>query len=407
MSGNKYWVILILITNSITSSANFITQVKNLQVLGDTTVMAVVNNSMNNNTFLKALTDIKKFPIPQNQRNSLEMQMHLTFSSFLSNNRYYKELIEESEKGFIPKDSILNIIKNGTVVEDQVFKKILEKAKNTNLIMFNENHYYPQHRIFIWEMLPKLRELGYTYLALEGLYLQQDSLLNLQNGYPTIQTGFYTREQNFVNLIREAKKLGFTFVAYENQDSKKDREIGQAENLYSKTFAVNKNAKVVVLAGIDHILERPTLSGKRWLANILIEDYKLNPLTISQTHFNIYRKYNTAKYQLLSSANFNALNNMPSVDYFLLNNRLDNDLIWESLFTYENKQIEEVQLSVFYLKEIKNENDFHKNLPYYTAIIASGEKAEFPYNKDQPFLLVIYDRSGNVLHKKSHVFNKE
>ena len=48
-------------------------------------VMDIVNGAMNKNLFLKTLTEIKQFEIPKNQRNSLEMQMQLTYSSFLGN----------------------------------------------------------------------------------------------------------------------------------------------------------------------------------------------------------------------------------------------------------------------------------------------------------------------------------
>ena len=46
-------------------------------------------------------------------------------------------------------------------------------------------------------------------------------------------------------------------MAYENTDPDKDREEGEAENLYRGTFAADPSAKVFVFAGGSHIMERP------------------------------------------------------------------------------------------------------------------------------------------------------
>ncbi len=253
------------------------------------TVMSVVNRSMSSNTFFKQLTEIAQYPLPANQGNSLELQMQLTFSSFLQNNPLYSQLITQIERAFKPKDSVVNLIKANTVFDTQVVDSIVAQAQLTNVLMINENHFYPAHRSFILELLPRLRAAGYTHLALEALAAPQDSVLNQPNGFPTLKTGFYTREQTYGNLLRAAKTLGFNFVAYENETAGKDREVGQAENLYRKTIGMDKRAKVLVIAGIDHILEQPTRSGKKWMATRFREMYGINPLTISQTHLNLYR----------------------------------------------------------------------------------------------------------------------
>ncbi|MEI2421091.1 hypothetical protein V6O07_12530, partial [Arthrospira platensis SPKY2] len=123
------------------------------------------------------------------------------------------------------------MILNNSVQNSYVLDTIIEKAKNHRIIMINENHYYPNHRLLVTELLPKLKEIGYTHLALEALGKSQDSILNLPNSYPTLNSGFYTSEQNFANLIRKAKELNFKFVAYENHYENKNREFTQAENL--------------------------------------------------------------------------------------------------------------------------------------------------------------------------------
>ena len=372
------------------------------QYLQDTgSVMSVVNRSMSSNTFLKSLTEIKQYPIPKNQGNSLALQMQLTFTSFLGNNALYNDLITQIESSFKPNDSIVNVIKNNVVVNDAVLDSIVAKARLTNVVMINENHFYPSHRSFIVALLPKLKAAGYTHLALEALDAPSDSVLNKPNSFPVLQTGFYTREQTFGNLLREAKTLGYHFVAYENVNNSKDRELGQAENLYRKTIGSDKNAKVVVIAGIDHILERPTASGKKWMAMLFKEMYQIDPLTISQTHLNLYRKESNATYQLLAKNELNGIAKIASVDYFLLNKKQNDASLWKEKSNYANRFDKPVQVSVFYQKEMKKENDYHQNVPYYTTLVPASKSVAIPYTTDEPAIVVVYDELGNVLEKKS------
>ena len=170
---------------------------------------------------------------------------------------------------------------------DSVLQTIVRFASDKKLVMINENHFYPNHRFVVSDVLNDFRRFGYDHLALEVLAFLQDSILNAQNAYPTLKTGFYTNEQHFANHIRKAKALGYNFVAYENSDSNKGREVEQAECLYNKTFAKYPDAKVLVLAGIDHIFEKPTERGEEWLGYVFKTTFDVDTLTISQTHLNL------------------------------------------------------------------------------------------------------------------------
>lgn len=390
------------LNNMRTDLNNIYARIKSgTEYLQDTgSVMSVVNRSMSSNAFLKSLTEIQQYPLPKNQGNSLALQMQLTFASFLANNPLYQALITQIEAPVKLKDSLINMIKSNTVTGDKVMDSLVVGARLTNMVMVNENHFYPAHRSFMLDLLPRLRAEGYTYLALEALGAPADSLLNLADGFPVINTGFYTREQTYGNLLRAAKKLGYQFVAYENDNNKKEREQGQAENLYRKTLGKDKDAKVVVIAGIDHILEQPTASGKKWMATLFKELYHINPLTISQTHLNSYRKFSPADYQLLSYSELNGIANRVSVDYFLLNNKKSTLATGQQKVSYVNRFDQQIQVSVFYQKEMRRDNDYHQNIPYYAALIAAGKSIAIPYAKELPALLVVYDKLGNVLEKK-------
>ncbi len=365
------------------------------------TVMDIVNASMNSNLYYKTLTEIQQFKIPKNQGNSLELQMQLTYASFLGRNKIYDQLLSQLETSFEPKDSISRAVKNNELQDDAVFDKIVAGAKSTNIVMVNENHFYPSHRLFITQLLAKLRAIGYTHLALEALASPNDSLLNLSQQFPKLQTGFYTREQNYGNLLREAKRLGYQFIAYENEDPKKDREVGQAENLYRKTIGKDKNAKVLVIAGIDHILEQPSSSGKKWMATIFKSYYQIDPLTISQTHLNNYRKYSNTTYKLLSKIELNGITPVASVDFFLLNNQNNQPGRWLSGYNFENKYHRPVQVSLFNKTELKNELDYQQCVPYFVKLVEKDKNYTLPFQKNEAVFMVVYDKLGNILEKRS------
>uniref|UniRef100_UPI0040470810 hypothetical protein n=1 Tax=Flavobacterium sp. TaxID=239 RepID=UPI0040470810 len=362
------------------------------------TIMDIVTKYHNSNRYYSALKELIHFPCYDKQEEWTRLQMALTFSSFLGDNEYYNSFLEKLESNFTKNDTIATII-NENVITHNVIDQIIEEAKKHKIVMVNENHFYPNHRLLIIDLLPKLKEIGYNYLALEALGEKQDSILNLKNSYPTLSTGFYTKEQNFSNLIRNAKKLGFKFVAYENVDSNKNREVGQAENLYNKTFKTDANSKVLVLAGIDHILEKPTKNGKEWMASIFKNKYHIDPLTISQTHLNSYRKFHQFNYGMITG-NLFVKDRLNAVDFLVLNNQKNRQLYEFYFFEYKNKFSEEIQISLFNNNEIINKYDFNNKLPYFTTLIKSKSKVKLPISKVHKSLLVVSDKNGNIIHKE-------
>jgi hypothetical protein len=154
--------------------------------------------------------------------------------------------------------------------------EVLRQTAATSLVLFNENHVQPKGRYWLRTLLPALYQQGFRYLALEAL---GDDANLPQRGYPTLGSGFYLREPQLANLVREALALGFTLVPYDTMAD--DREQGQAQNLWRRSLGQDPQAKVVVLAGFGHIDERVG-SGKS-MARWLHELSGINPLTINQT----------------------------------------------------------------------------------------------------------------------------
>lgn len=365
-------------------------------------IFDIVDKYRSSNKFYSALREIREFPTYDKHEEWTKLQLELTFSSFLGSNEYYESYLSIIESKFNKNDSISKVILNNSVHNSYVLDTIVEKAKNHIIIMINENHYYPNHRLLVTELLPKLKEIGYTHLALEALGKCQDSILNLPNTYPTLKSGFYTSEQNFANLIRKAKELNFKFVAYENYYEDKNREFTQAENLYNKTFLVDPNCKVVVLAGIDHILEK-SINGKERMASIFKNKYNIDPLTLSQTHLNNYRKIIDNKYAIIDSDFFDN-SNFPAVDYLVLNNNMNN--VYENfpaLFNFKNNSENDVQVLLFYGDEIENKYDFMRRVPYYTSIIKSKTSLYLPLDNKHETHLYTLDINGNFV--ENQIFN--
>ncbi|TCK84720.1 hypothetical protein [Albibacterium bauzanense] len=362
-------------------------------------ILDLFNSYNKSNQFYSISKALESYPTNNTDEAWLKLQLRLTVTSYLRNNKEYDELLNEYESRVATNDTILNTIHKNVVSDSLAINKIVESAKDHQVVMLNENHFYPSHRILATDLLVKLRAIGYTYLALETLAETQDSLLNLEGAYPTLETGYYTREQNYGNLLRQAKKLGYKFVAYENIDKTKDREIGEAENLFNKTIAIDPDAKVFVIAGISHILEEPTSDGKKWMATVFKEKYGIDPLTISQTQLSIYRKTLPGKYNLVEKSNFND-HGLNSVDFHILNN-MEYPSYWDSTFNYKNKYKENVQIALFYSSELKTDSDFQKAIPYFTALIEKEENVTLPFNKDDEIYLVVYDEKGKVVEDQT------
>lgn len=357
-------------------------------------IFDVVNKYNNSIRFYAALNEIDQFPTFDDNDEWMKLQLELTFASMLGINDNYRSLLHSYEKRFTPKQNIAAIIKESSLQDSTAMGKILTAANDANLIMINENHFYPNHRVFLIELLPKLKQLGYNKLAVEALFPHQDSILNRVNAYPTTESGFYIKEQNFSNLIRLAKELNFEFIEYEfdETDTTKTRELGQATNLYNKTFKIDPNSRVIVLAGIDHVLEEPDSRGKKWMANIFKEKYNIDPITISQTHLNTYRHNITRNYALIDG---DMLTDIPlsSIDFHIINNTSLN-MSFSRFFEYKNDTDEDLQICLFITDEMKNPEIPFKNIPYYTTIVKSNEEVELPYYGNKIISIFIFNRRG-------------
>lgn len=186
------------------------------------------------------------------------------------------------------RDSV-GVVPCGTRAVDAV-RWIAAAADTAQVVMINERHHAAADRLLTLRLLPLLYARGYRYLAAETLDHADDSLN--ARPYPVVASGFYSNEPVFAEVLREARRLGFTLVPYEIRDDQRgadttrtpqqQRDFAQAQNLVDGIFRADPDAKVLVHAGFGHIHEASTPT---WypMALYLRELTGIDPLTVDQT----------------------------------------------------------------------------------------------------------------------------
>lgn len=172
-------------------------------------------------------------------------------------------------------------------------------SESERVIMFNEAHHRPEHRAFVSNQLASLYNKGFHYLAIEALSYMDTNLS--KRGYPIIdQSGFYTNEPFFSDMLQRAIKLGYRLIPYEDTCLTKytnsnntdpialanTREESQAMNI-SNILKTDSLAKIVVYAGYGHI-EEEAISGWKPMASYFFDQTGINPLTIDQVEMSEY-----------------------------------------------------------------------------------------------------------------------
>lgn len=165
---------------------------------------------------------------------------------------------------------------------------IVDAAKDKQVVMINEDHNTPKHRLLTYNLLDDFYKMGYRYLAVEAID-DDSAIVNL--GYPKISSGFYMAEPNMGDMIKKAIELGFKVVPYESEDETEDdpkvphytqniREVDQAKNIY-QLLVKDPKAKILVHAGHGHIWER---GGEViYMAQYFKILSGIDPLTVNQS----------------------------------------------------------------------------------------------------------------------------
>jgi len=291
---------------------------------------------------------------------------------------------------------------------------IIEQSKNEQVIIINEAHHISKHRLFTRSLLQELFDNGYRYLGLEALF---DSTIN-ERKYPVIDTGYYTKEPEFGNLITEALKIGFTLFNYEATEGKngKEREIEQAENI-QKFIESNPKGKVLIHCGYAHAYENDYPAWGKAMAGRLKENTSIDPLTIDQTMFleksdaeynHLFIKLNKTKEPIIlideSGKIFNGTNENKQTDIVIIpsktdyiNNRPDWLLRGRKAYTIPLSKIEkhEPLLILAY-----RNNEFENNgIPTDIIEITDNKTANELYLIDGVYTIVMKDGNYHVINQ--------
>lgn len=181
---------------------------------------------------------------------------------------------------------------------DDVLDRLVAAASETSIVIINEAHDRPVHRLLIGEFARKLRDHGYDTYAAEafGDYTSEE-LLRLSTPVVKQEMGSYTNEPTFARTIVQLREDGYKFLSYDNFTPSPDieyskvsrieaREEAQVRELMSKFDFYDSNSKIIVHVGYSHAREVPQVgetSQIEWMASKLKTATGVDPLTIDQT----------------------------------------------------------------------------------------------------------------------------
>ncbi len=184
---------------------------------------------------------------------------------------------------------------------EPAIREIVRRARNTRIVILDENHLDPRGRAFGLEVARALRPLGYTVLAVEALKrvaddddARQKMAKLIADGYPRQSSGYYLDDPVFADFIRQSVALGYRPVTYEqirtdySKDAKvaqEQREQDQADNIVDRAVRAFPDAKILIYAGEHHAAERPIAAeggALPMMAGLLKRATGIDPLTIDQ-----------------------------------------------------------------------------------------------------------------------------
>lgn len=192
--------------------------------------------------------------------------------------------------------------------EAEVLERIVETAREHRVVIINESHVVTRHRDFSRKVIRALRPLGYSVLAAETFAnVPEDALdpVEIYADLPFVERrlGYYSKESVFGAMLRDAKALGYRFVAYEQvfdpnrvrpdddgdwRLSIRDRETAQAQNLAKLIQTLSLDEKLIVHVGYAHAREAVVIEKDGWESAWMAARLKLttgiDPLTIEQTY---------------------------------------------------------------------------------------------------------------------------
>jgi hypothetical protein len=205
----------------------------------------------------------------------------------------YELALQEYNKGTLPKNLYkwVDIAKLSKYEVTNAKEYILQQVANNQIIIINEAHHMPSHCVFTISLLKDLKNLGFSYLSIEGLRRKKGDSINLRE-YPLLNDVDYFDPQ-FGNLIRTGLSLHYRVSGHDTADYSvrndptlfaQRRDSLGAVNI-KKILDADKNAKIVIHCGYSHGDECSLKDlGKRFALQVK-ELTGIDPFTVNQVQF--------------------------------------------------------------------------------------------------------------------------
>lgn len=152
------------------------------------------------------------------------------------------------------------------------FKEIVRRAKETNVVVIDEQHDNTDYRAFVTQVIEVLRPLGYNVFAMPFFFPGAD----LDHPGVLLSDGYYTAEPELGRELELAKQLGYRIVSIalsDEQEALPTAELrlrASATNIKTAIFEGEPSAKVIIHTGAPKEDSLKAVLG-------------VDPLTIRQT----------------------------------------------------------------------------------------------------------------------------
>ena len=173
--------------------------------------------------------------------------------------------------------------------------KIREMAKTHKLVLINESHSKPLHRIFVMKVAEALAQDGFDHYGGESLSKKfKDPGFSAEvsrRGYLTEKESWYLANEPYLGHALEGIiESGYKLFAYETEipmppDTYSQVSHRDGNNAKHVLDYMNKfpDGRFLIHTGPHHLKETSDNSGQSWMAKYIKETSDVDPLTIAQT----------------------------------------------------------------------------------------------------------------------------
>jgi hypothetical protein len=285
---------LISLTIALTALTNYNAS---CQISGDTSVLSIeaiynklspfpINSQLNFISPVSFLNATQRNKIDSSVRSQFYQQAGFAFSFTGA----YNLAIKTFDSAFL-KPGVNTYFTDDKAIDHFPFKElnvsdllhsVAESMKKKQVIILNEAHHIPAHRLTAYYLLKMLKKQGIDVFAVETLspFFNNDTTKVLQSFH-----GYYSNEPTMANLIRFARKLGMKVISYDCSSADcsdvNKREAVAAE--YLTGFLKNyPNSKMFIYCGYRHAM-KDSIGNFEPLAAKIQRLTGIVPLSLSQT----------------------------------------------------------------------------------------------------------------------------